>query len=230
MRLRGKMAAGAAMKSGLAAANYYENVDNFLRACFPAEPVDKLLPWRKRERELGLCVSDGEETSVAAAKKSAPDRAADVPAAGPTETPSASSTAGPSASTAIVPLPDKSKNGWVSRHSSKWECQKVVRQAPEANLFVADELDRLGELYKSTGGSTENTWRTFTYSKCAKKLRALQFELTLETVPRLRSIAGFGDKTVGKIEEILRTGSCGRTERLESSDRIQVSSSSSSAA
>ena len=76
----------------------------------------------------------------------------------------------------MVPLPDLSRNGWAGRNAHKWQCQATtVREAPATNLFLADELDKLAEHYKKIAG---DEWRNFAYSKAAKNLRGLSWEVT----------------------------------------------------
>ena len=97
---------------------------------------------------------------------------------------SSRSTAAPSSSsssstTAIVPLPDLSRNGWVERGKSKWECAKQeVRQAPATNLFLAAELEKLADIYEANG-SKEKEWSAYAAKKQAKILRGLEWEVRL---------------------------------------------------
>ena len=62
-----------------ATSTYFSNFDTFLRQCFPTADPDKLMPWRKRERALGLScgrIDDDESSDAPAAKKAAPAPAA----------------------------------------------------------------------------------------------------------------------------------------------------------
>ena len=135
--------------------------------------------------------------------------------------PPAAAPAAASSSTELVPLPDRSRNGWVGRNKDKWQCQQQVpRQAPATNLFLADELEKLGEAYKAVGGkNSENSWKHFQHTKQAKALRALDFEVT--SAAQLRGVRGFGDKTIQKIDQMLKTGELQRLKMMQSSERHQ---------
>ena len=55
-----------------------------------------------------------------------------------------------------------------------------MKTAPAVNLFVADELDKLAEYYKAVGG---DEWRSFTFSRQAKTLRGLSWEVCARSQP-----------------------------------------------
>jgi DNA polymerase/3'-5' exonuclease PolX len=114
------------------------------------------------------------------------------------------SSASAQSTSALAPLPDLSRNGWAGRNKDKWQCQQQqVRQAPCTNLFLADQIEKLGEVHKAMGGkNSQNDWRHFTFSKQAKALRALDFEVT--SASQLKDHRGFGKKSIDKIDELLK--------------------------
>lgn len=78
----------------------------------------------------------------------------------------------------IERLPDLSRGGRASKMAHTWACQAGAKKAAPVNEAVALELDKLAELYKSRG--REQQWRTYAYSKAAKILRGLTFEVRCE--------------------------------------------------
>ena len=118
----------------------------------------------------------------------------------------------PHASTSLA-LPDRSRGGWASRNKDKWTCQQPM-QVFEKNEFLALELDRLADIYATQAGQQ---WRQFSFSKAAKTLRGLTFEVRESS--QLQNVRGFGDKMLQKVAELLATGQLHRTEALQSSER-----------
>ena len=125
-------------------------------------------------------------------------------------------------STSIAPLPDLSRNQWVSKKAGMWACAKQeVQEAPAGNLFLAGEFDKLAETYESLGGQ-ENTWKAFALSRQAKILRQLGWEVTSSSVGRLNDVPKFGKKGVDKARELLASGRLQRLEMLKESERVQA--------
>lgn len=217
---------------------YWDALEAMLTEMHPNVPRDELLPWeawerkrgeeRKRSREKAMG-GDGSSSTAAPAAPSVPPVAEDADyseseAAGVDSEedfaggPSGSSGGTGGTGSTIMPLPDLSRNGWVSRKKQMWECQSVdAKAAPAMNLFLADELDKLATHYGSVGG---DQWRSFANSKAAKKLRGLEWEVT--EAKELKSIKGFGDKTIAKVAELMKTGSLRRLDMLQSTDRSQA--------
>ena len=63
-------------------------------------------------------------------------------------------------------------------------------------------------------------WRYFSFSRQAKTIRSLEFEVT--SASQLESRRGFGRKSLQKIEELLATGKLRRLQSLKSTDRSQA--------
>jgi DNA polymerase lambda len=127
------------------------------------------------------------------------------------------------ASSAVAVLPDLSRNGWVGTKKDKWACQKppAERTAPANNLFLADEFDKLAAKYKAISGARdEHQWRHFTYSKCAKMLRGLGWEVT--DASQLQSVRGFGESVIKKVDELLRNGEMSRLRMLSECDSVKA--------
>ena len=223
----------------LANPGYWDALDNYLVSRYPDMTIETLLPWRGStpvrpdqarapsaappttaaggEGDDG-CSSDCTGVDSGDEEVAEPGEAKSC-AGGDCHSGSASTSGGGgSSSTAIAPLPDRSRNQWASRNRHKWECQSAVtKTAPAANLFVADELDKLAAYYKAVGG---DEWRSFAFSKQAKIVRALSWEVTDAT--QLKGLRGFGDKSVAKVAELLKTGALRRLDALHATDRSKA--------
>ncbi|KAL1529684.1 hypothetical protein AB1Y20_000623 [Prymnesium parvum] len=125
----------------------------------------------------------------------------------------------PAASPRLAPLADLSRGQWASTHAAKWTCQTAPRKAFAANESVALELDRLAETYKALHGRGQQ-WKHYAYSKAAKIVRALPFEVT--DASQLRGVRGLGESIRTKVGELLRTGRMSRLERLAASEAAGV--------
>lgn len=115
-------------------------------------------------------------------------------------------------SSSIV-LPDRSRSGWATRNRDKYACQAGGQQVFEDNEKIASMLDALATQYKG-----EDTWRSYAYSKAAKKLRGLSY--VIETSEQVANLRGIGPKTCKKIDEILKTGRLKRLETMQSDPRL----------
>mgnify|MGYP002631913920 CR=1 FL=1 len=119
----------------------------------------------------------------------------------------------------IAPLEDRSRGQWVSRSLDKFACQKDHAAAPAPppnNERLALQLDELAVVYESRG----DEWRKMSYSKGAKILRGLKWEVT--EASQLRSVRGFGDSLIAKVAEILETGRSARLDRMMASEHAQA--------
>jgi len=63
-------------------------------------------------------------------------------------------------------------------------------------------------------------WRQYAYSKAAKILRGLNFEV--ESAAQVKHIKGIGKKVEAKIQEIISTGELRRLNDMQSNPRLQV--------
>ena len=207
--------------------------DELVMAAYPGQDPALILPWHASEQNEKQEAAGAEASSTTASKPKAAPAAGSSrsSAAGPatasnmghdTSASSHGSNAASASANGIVPLPDLSKNGRVERFKDKWECAKQEdRTAPASNLFIAAELDKLGDIYKSQG-STEQTWKSYALSKQAKKLRGLEWEVTLQNCSRLEGIDGFGKKGCAKVRELLQCGELQRLNMLKDSDMVRA--------
>lgn len=217
--------AGSSGGGGSIAEPFWDALEASLRAEHPHLAREELLPWLKLPRQR-------RQPAAAAPSAAAPPPPDDTDNGGDSDYEAIGSeedeafVAGSSDSTragtqpraAIVPLPDTSGNRWASRNKHKWQCQSTTtKTAPATNLFLADELDKLAAHYKAVGN---DEWRYFAFSKQAKKLRDLTWEVT--DAKQLLSVRSFGQKSVDKIAELLATGALRRLETMQSTDRAQA--------
>ena len=130
-------------------------------------------------------------------------------------------TAAASSSTHVTALPDLSRNGWVDKKKQYWACQpnQVVRTAPASNLWLADQLEKLGEGIKAFQPGETGTWKHFMHTRQAKMIRGLDWEIT--SAEQVRHMKNFGPKCVAKIDELLKTGKLQRLELMESTQKFQ---------
>ena len=86
---------------------------------------------------------------------------------------------------------------------------------PASNRVISQVFTDIATLLEARGG---NAFKTRAYSRAADTINNLQFELAdaAEDEERLRSIPGFGDAIVSKVQELVRTG------RLEFCEKLKV--------
>ena len=121
----------------------------------------------------------------------------------------------------IEPLEDHSRKQWVSHSVTKFACHKSGNPAAAPpvhpnNEFLALKMDEIANVFKVRGDS----WRQMSYSKGAKILRGLKWEVT--DASQLKQVRGFGDSLIDKVAEMLKTGRSSRLDRMQASDHTQV--------
>ena len=217
--------------------------------CSPAEYLQRIKAWSDAALEFDRRVAEEARGGAKRQRVQEPAAAAPAAPAAPAAAPAASAPATPSglkssrgncfrcgqpghwarecpnepaaaasetaASSSLVP--DLSRNQWVSRNKDKWTCQQAVREVFGANEHIAKALDALADEYKA---ASHDQWRTFAYSKAAKVIRSLRFELT--DADQLKDRHGFGAKMLEKVREMLKTGHIKRLDSLQASERVQV--------
>ena len=85
---------------------------------------------------------------------------------------------------------------------------------PASNRVISQVFTDIATLLEARG---DNAFKTRAYSRAADTINNLQFELAdaAEDEERLRSIPGFGDAIVGKVQELVRTGRLEFFEKLK---------------
>ncbi len=185
-----------------------------------------------------LSADEPDERAVDFAPACAIEGAAAAPAAAPAAAhaaapaaaaPAAASSTGPSApSCAAAPSPprpaphalvDKSRNGWVGQNREKWTCAAdCAPTVHPTNLWLSEEFDRLAGAYKAMAGQE---WRKYNFSKAAKIIRSLDFELTRrDCAAQLKPIKGMGERNILKVRELLETGGLSRLEMMSSCESV----------
>ena len=179
--------------------------------------VDRLLEERLRNesRHTASASSDGHADGAPSGSRGSGTDGEGSGAAAPGEAADGRKAADGSGG-GVSRLPDLSRSQWVSKNSGKWVCQTGGVEAFPTNDFLALELDKLADIYKSQS----DEWRSFSYSKAAKLIRGVKFEV--RSADDLRDLRGIGSKTRDKVAELLRTGRCARLDKMEESEAVQA--------
>jgi len=108
---------------------------------------------------------------------------------------------------------------YFTHNKDKLACQQQSSALVNHNATITDVLERLEEMNAATG----DKWRAYSYRKAmgiVKQFpRALRTESDLAEIGRVK---GMGGKMVGKIREIITTGTLSKVSHMEADDRIQV--------
>ena len=80
---------------------------------------------------------------------------------------------------------------------------KVSAQNQSRNIDLSRMLDTISKLYKECPLETRDNWRSYTYQIASVRLRYLDFDVNTQTLQKLKSIKGFGEKMLGHIKECL---------------------------
>lgn len=89
------------------------------------------------------------------------------------------------------------------------------------NLLIAEQLQILGKLHQKCPLSQDDMWKSYSLDKVAGRIKNLGFEVTLgpKSQAKLAQVWGVGQSTRGKINEILKTGTCARIQEFQTDEQ-----------
>ena len=108
---------------------------------------------------------------------------------------------------------------YFTKNREKLACQQQSSGLVNHNANITDVLERLEEMNAAVG----DKWRSYSYRKAVGIVK--QFPRPLRTESDLAEIGrvkGMGGKMIGKIREIITTGTLTKVGHMERDDRIQV--------
>ncbi|CAB9516324.1 DNA polymerase lambda [Seminavis robusta] len=96
------------------------------------------------------------------------------------------------------------------------------RRFPQ-NMMIADQLRIMAKLHqKAPIDRLRDPWKSYSLDKTAGRIQNLDFEVNTDTLKLVEKINGIGKSTLGKIEEILSTGTLERITVFQTLDKDRV--------
>lgn len=103
-----------------------------------------------------------------------------------------------------------SKRGKTPTSTQNLPMQGISKGRGNLNKHLTDQFEKLEKHYRSKG----ETGRAIGYNNIVRTIKTLPFTVT--SVDQIRNIEGIGQKTLQKVEEVLKSGELSRVEELES--------------
>ena len=108
---------------------------------------------------------------------------------------------------------------YFTQNKEKLACQQQSSALVNHNSAITEVLERLEEMNAAVG----DKWRSYSYRKAVGIVkqfpRALRTEADLAEIGRVR---GMGGKMIGKVREIITTGTLTKVGHMEADERMQV--------
>jgi len=102
----------------------------------------------------------------------------------------------------------------TSLGSSSSNPKKSPSTSRSMNNQIAEHFQQLSKLYQKAPLQEQDTWRAYTFSIAAGRLRHLPFVVSLDTLDQLKQTQGFGPTSIAIVCDFLQGHHTGRMEAL----------------